>query len=156
MDIRGHAAIVTGGASGLGEATARELARLGAKVAIFDTNADLARKAAAEIGGNACICDITDADSTVAAMEQAEKEHGPARMLMSIAGFGTAKRVIQKDGSAAPLGDFERVVKVNLTGTYNVTRLFAAQAARLEPLEGGERGVNVWTASVAAFDGQVG
>ena len=156
MDIQGQAAIVTGGASGLGEATARELARLGAKVAILDTNAALAAQVAAEIGGIACVCDITDADSTAAALRQAEQAHGPARLLMSIAGIGTAKRVIQKDGSAAPLADFERVVKVNLIGTYNVTRLFAAQAAQLAPLEDGERGVIVWTASVAAFDGQVG
>ena len=156
MNIQGQAAIVTGGASGLGEATARELARLGAKVAILDTNAELAAKVAAEIGGIACVCDITDADSTAAALAQAKQAHGPARLLMSIAGIGTAKRVIQKDGSAAPLADFERVVKVNLIGTYNVTRLFAAQAAKLAPLEDGERGVIVWTASVAAYDGQVG
>lgn len=156
MNIQGQAAIVTGGASGLGEATARELARLGAKVAILDTNAELAAQVAAEIGGIACVCDITDTDSTAAALTQAEQAHGPARLLMSIAGIGTAKRVIQKDGSAAPLADFERVLKVNLIGTYNVTRLFAAQAAQLAPLEDGERGVIVWTASVAAFDGQVG
>jgi NAD(P)-dependent dehydrogenase (short-subunit alcohol dehydrogenase family) len=156
MNIEGQAALVTGGASGLGEATARELARLGAKVAVLDVNQQLAEQVAADIGGVACQCDITNAESVTAALAKAAARHGPARILMNIAGIGTAKRVVQKDGSAAPLEDFARVVNVNLVGTYNVSRLFAAECARLAPLEDNERGVMIFTASVAAFDGQVG
>jgi NAD(P)-dependent dehydrogenase (short-subunit alcohol dehydrogenase family) len=156
MKIQGHPALVTGGASGLGEATARALARLGAKVAVLDVNLALAEKVAAEIGGVACQCDITSTDSLAAALAKAAQAHGPARILMNIAGIGTAKRVVQKDGSAAPLEDFARVINVNLVGTYNASRLFAAECAKLDPLEDGERGVMLFTASVAAFDGQVG
>jgi NAD(P)-dependent dehydrogenase (short-subunit alcohol dehydrogenase family) len=156
MQNQGQAALVTGGGSGLGEATARELARLGAKVAILDVNLVNAEKVAAEIGGVACECDVTSADSVQAAIAQASAAHGPARILMQIAGIGAAKRVVGKDGNAAPLEDFVRVVNVNLIGTYNVARLFAAACAKLEPMEDGERGAMVFTASVAAFDGQVG
>jgi NAD(P)-dependent dehydrogenase (short-subunit alcohol dehydrogenase family) len=156
MKIQGQAALVTGGASGLGEATARELARLGAKVAVLDVNLAQAEKVAAEIGGVACQCDITNAESMAAAIAKAAQKHGPARILMNIAGIGTAKRIVQKDGSAAPLEDFARVVNINLVGTYNASRLFAAECAKLAPLEDGERGVMLFTASVAAFDGQVG
>lgn len=156
MNIQGQAALVTGGGSGLGEATARELARLGAKVAILDVNLANAEKVAAEIGGVACQCDVTSPDSVQAAIDAATAAHGPARILMQIAGIGSAKRVVGKDGNAAPLEDFVRVVNVNLIGTYNVARLFAAAAARLDPMEDGERGAMVFTASVAAFDGQVG
>ena len=158
MQIPGHTALVTGGGSGLGAAVARELARQGAKVAVLDVNAAGAEAVAAEIGGLALRCDITDSASVSAALDAAEAALGPARILMNIAGIGTAKRVIQRDGSPAPLEDFERVVRVNLLGTYNMVRLAAARIAKLEPLEGtaGERGVIVNTASVAAFDGQVG
>ncbi|MGO4392073.1 SDR family NAD(P)-dependent oxidoreductase [Variovorax sp. M-6] len=156
MNIQGQAALVTGGASGLGEATARELARLGAKVAVLDVNAQLAEKVAAEIGGIACVCDITQEASVTAALDKAEAAHGPARILMNVAGIGTAKRIVGKDGNAAPLEDFVRVVNVNLVGAYNISRLYAARCAKLDPLEGGERGVMLFTASVAAFDGQVG
>ncbi|MBA4194602.1 MAG: 3-hydroxyacyl-CoA dehydrogenase [Comamonadaceae bacterium] len=156
MQISGHAALVTGGGSGLGEATARELARLGAKVAVLDVNADNARRVAADIGGLGLACDITDTASLQAALDTASAAHGPARILMNIAGIGTAKRVVQKDGSAAPLEDFSRVISVNLIGSYNAARLFAAACAKLEPLADGERGVMLFTASVAAFDGQVG
>ncbi|WP_427912770.1 SDR family NAD(P)-dependent oxidoreductase [Ramlibacter sp. MMS24-I3-19] len=156
MNIQGQAALVTGGASGLGEATARELARLGAKVAVLDVNLAQAEKVAAEIGGIACQCDITSTESLQAALARASAAHGPARILMNIAGIGTARRVVQKDGSAAPLDDFARVININLVGTYNASRLFAAECAKLPPLEGGERGVMMFTASVAAFDGQVG
>ncbi|MDP3413542.1 MAG: SDR family NAD(P)-dependent oxidoreductase [Polaromonas sp.] len=159
MNILGHAAIVTGGASGLGEATARELARLGAKVALLDVNLALAQQVAADIGADravACACDITSSDSVAAALAQAAAAHGPARILMNIAGIGSAKRVVQKDGSPAPLDDFARVITINLIGSYNVSRLFAAACAKLAPLDDGERGVMMFTASVAAFDGQVG
>lgn len=156
MNIQGQAALVTGGASGLGEATARALARQGARVAILDVNAALAEQVAADIGGIACVCDITSTDSVLAALARASAAHGPARILMNIAGIGTAKRIIAKDGTPAPLEDFARVVQVNLVGSYNISRLFAAECAGLAPLEDGERGVMVFTASVAAFDGQVG
>jgi NAD(P)-dependent dehydrogenase (short-subunit alcohol dehydrogenase family) len=156
MKIQGHAVLVTGGGSGLGEATARELARLGARVAVLDVNFANAEKVAADIGGLACQCDITDTDSLQAAIARAADAHGPARILMNIAGIGSAKRVVSKDGNPAPLEDFAKVINVNLIGTYNVSRLFAAECAKLSPLEDGERGVMLFTASVAAFDGQVG
>lgn len=156
MNIQGHAALVTGGASGLGEAVAHELARLGARVAVLDVNMALAEKVAAETGGIACQCDITNTDSVVAALAKATAAHGPARILMNIAGIGTAKRIVGKDGNAAPLEDFARVINVNLIGSYNISRLFAAACTTLDPLEDGERGVMMFTASVAAFDGQVG
>ena len=156
MQIQGQAALVTGGASGLGEATARALAAQGAKVAVLDRNAELAEKVAAEIGGVACPCDITDPASVQAAIDKAAAAHGPARILMNVAGIGSAKRVVQRDGSAAPLEDFVRVVNINLIGTYNVSRLFAAACSKLPVLDNGERGVMMFTASVAAFDGQVG
>ena len=156
MNISGHAALVTGGASGLGEATARELARLGAKVAILDVNMALAEAVAKDIGGIACQCDITSTESATAAIAIAREAHGAARILMNIAGVGGAKRIVQKDGSAAPLEDFARVVNINLIGAYNVTRLFAAECAALSPMDDKERGVIMFTASVAAFDGQVG
>ena len=163
MQIQGQAALVTGGGSGLGEATARELARLGAKVAVLDVNLANAERVAADIGaefGNgcavACACDITNTDSLQAAITKAAEAHGPARILMHIAGIGAAKRLIARDGTPAPLEDFARVVNVNLIGSYNAARLFAAECAKLDPLEDGERGVMVLTASVAAFDGQVG
>ena len=156
MNIQGQAALVTGGGSGLGEATARELARLGARVAVLDINLANAQKVAGEIDGVAVQCDITDGASLQAAIDAAAASHGPARILAHIAGIGAAKRVIGKDGNAAPLEDFARIINVNLIGTYNAARLFAAACAKLDPLEDGERGVMVFTASVAAFDGQVG
>ena len=156
MHITGQAALVTGGGSGLGEASARELARLGAKVTILDVNLAQAQQVAGEIGGLAIQCDVTNAASVQAALEQAAAAHGPARILLQIAGIGSAKRIIAKDGNAAPLEDFAKVIEVNLLGTYNVARLFAAACAQQAPLEDGERGVMVFTASVAAFDGQVG
>jgi NAD(P)-dependent dehydrogenase (short-subunit alcohol dehydrogenase family) len=156
MNIQGQAALVTGGASGLGAATARELARLGARVAVLDRNAEGAAVVAAEIGGIGIECDITSTDSVLAALDAARAVHGPARLLMNVAGIGSAKRIVGKDGAPAPLEDFERVVRVNLIGTYNITRLAVAEMVKLEPLADGERGVIVNTASVAAFDGQVG
>ncbi|MDQ3060232.1 MAG: SDR family NAD(P)-dependent oxidoreductase [Pseudomonadota bacterium] len=161
MQIQGQAALVTGAGSGLGEATARELARLGAKVAVLDVNLANAERVATDInasGGNAVAvaCDITSSDSLQAAIAKAAEAHGPARILMNIAGIGTAKRLLNKEGQPAPLEDFAKVVNVNLIGSYNAARLFAAECAKLVPLEDGERGVMMFTASVAAFDGQVG
>jgi len=163
MKIEGQTAWVTGAASGLGEATAHELARCGAKVAVMDVNLAQAEQVAAAINATygegravACACDITQTDSVVAAMTKAKAALGAARILMNVAGIGTAKRVIGKDGQAAPLEDFSRVINVNLIGAYNISRLFAAECAQLSPGEDGERGVMMFTASVAAFDGQVG
>ena len=123
---------------------------------MLDVNLDNAKKVAADIGGIALQADVTSGPSMEAALAEAAAAHGPARILMQIAGIGTAKRVIGKDGNAASLEDFAKVVNVNLIGTYNAARLFAAACAKLEPMEDGERGAMVFTASVAAFDGQVG
>ncbi len=156
MKIDGHAALVTGGGSGLGEAVARALAQAGAKVAVLDRDADNARRVAQDIGGLACPADITDTASLTAALDAAQAAHGAARIVMNIAGIGSARRVVGRDGQPAPLEDFERVIRVNLIGTYNVVRLAAARLVALPPLEDGERGVMLMTASVAAYDGQVG
>jgi len=156
MKIQGQAALVTGGASGLGAQTARELARRGAKVAVLDRNDEGAKAVAAEFGGIGIGCDITSTESLLAALDQARAAHGPARLVMNIAGIGTAKRLIGKDGTPMPLEDFKRVIDVNLVGTFNVIRLACAEIVKLDPLEDGERGVVVNTASVAAFDGQIG
>lgn len=156
MKISGSAALVTGAGSGLGAETARELARRGAKVAVLDINEAAAKAVAAEIGGLALRCDITDSTSVNAALDAAREAHGPARMLMNVAGIGGARRLVGKDGTPMPLEDFQRIVNVNLVGTFNVIRLVAAQMLKLEALDDGERGVIVNTASVAAYDGQVG
>ncbi|MEP7058032.1 MAG: SDR family NAD(P)-dependent oxidoreductase [Caldimonas sp.] len=156
MKIEGKAALVTGGASGLGAATARELARRGAKVAVLDRNGAGAKAVAAEFGGIGLECDITSTESIVAALDAARAAHGPARLVMNIAGIGTAKRLIGRDGTPMPIEEFRRVIEVNLVGTFNMIRLAAAETVRLDPLDDGERGVIVCTASVAAFDGQVG
>jgi NAD(P)-dependent dehydrogenase (short-subunit alcohol dehydrogenase family) len=155
MQLRDQAAIVTGGASGLGAATARKLAARGAKVAICDLNAKLAETVAAEIGGIAVICDVADAAAAEAAVAQAAKAHGPARVLVNCAGIGVAKRVIGREGPMA-LSDFEKVIKINLIGSFNMLRLATAEMTKLEPLSTGERGVVICTASVAAYDGQIG
>lgn len=155
MQLRDQAAIVTGGASGLGAATARRLAAQGAKVAVCDLNAKLAETVAAEIGGVAVVCDVSDAASAEAAVAAATKAHGPARVLVNCAGIGVAKRVIGKEGPM-PLADFERVIKINLIGSFNMLRLATAEMSKLEPLSTGERGVVICTASVAAYDGQIG
>jgi NAD(P)-dependent dehydrogenase (short-subunit alcohol dehydrogenase family) len=155
MKLTGMPAIVSGGASGLGAETARHLAREGAKVAVLDLNIDLARAVAAEIGGQAIACDVTDAKSAEAAIVSAREKHGAARVLVNCAGIGRAKRIVGRDGPM-PLDEFARVIQVNLVGTFNMMRVAAADMAKLEPLEDGERGVIVSTASVAAFEGQIG
>jgi NAD(P)-dependent dehydrogenase (short-subunit alcohol dehydrogenase family) len=156
MKIDGQSALVTGGGSGLGEAVARALAAQGAKVLVLDMNAAGAQRVASEIGGLAAVADVCDTAAVTAALDAATAAHGMPRIIMNIAGIGTAKRIVGKDGAPAPLEDFERVVRINLIGTYNVARLAAARIIALEPLDDGERGVMVNTASVAAFDGQVG
>ena len=156
MNIQGQSAFVTGGGSGLGEAVARELTRLGAKVTVFDRNAEGAQRVAGEIGGLATVGDVADSDNVTAALDAATAADGVPRIVMNVAGIGKANRIVQKDGTASPLEDFERVLRVNLVGTYNVARLAAARIVALDALADGERGVIVNTASVAAFDGQVG
>ena len=122
----------------------------------FDINMALAEQVAADIGGVACHCDITQTESVQKALAKAGAVHGPARLLMNVAGIGTAKRLVGKDGSPAPLEDFVKVINVNLIGAYNISRLFAAECVKLSPGLDGQRGVMIFTASVAAFDGQVG
>lgn len=155
MDPKGHAAIVTGAASGLGAETAASLAAAGAKVACLDVNIDGAKQTAEKIGGIAIECDVTSSDGAVAALKAAKDRHGPARILINCAGIGPARRIVGRDGPH-PLAEYERVIAVNLTGTFNMMRLFAAEAQNLEPLDDNERGVIVSTASVAAYEGQIG
>jgi NAD(P)-dependent dehydrogenase (short-subunit alcohol dehydrogenase family) len=155
MQLKDQAAIVTGGASGLGAATARRLAKEGAKVASCDVNAKLAETVAKEIGGVAVTCDVADSASAEAAIAAAAKAHGPARVLINCAGIGVAKRVIGREGPMA-LADFDRVIRINLIGSFNMIRLAAADMTKLEPLTTGERGVMISTASIAAYDGQIG
>jgi NAD(P)-dependent dehydrogenase (short-subunit alcohol dehydrogenase family) len=155
MDIKGQAAIVTGGASGLGAATARALAAAGAKVAVFDVNDTGAAGIARDIGGIGVACDVGNAGSAEAAIAKAKAAHGVARVLVNCAGIGPAKRIVGRDGPM-PLEDFERVIRINLIGTFNMMRLAAADMQTAEPFADGERGVIVSTASIAAFEGQVG
>ncbi len=155
MDPKGHAAIVTGAASGLGAETAAQLAAAGCKVACLDVNVDGAKATAGKIGGIAVRCDVTSSDSAEAALKEARDKHGPARILINCAGVGPAKRMVGRDGPM-PLAEFEKVIAINLTGTFNLMRLCAADMQNLSPFADGERGVIVTTASVAAFDGQIG
>jgi len=155
MHPNGHAALVTGGGSGLGRATAERLAALGAKVAILDVNGDAARSIAAKIGGLGIFCDVTSQDGTAAALAEARAAHGAARILVNCAGIGPARRIVGRDGPQ-PLDDFARAVNINLIGTFNAMRLAAADMQALAPLQDGERGIIVSTASVAAYDGQIG
>ena len=154
MQINGQTAIVTGGGSGLGAATAVQLAEAGAKVAIFDINAEGAKAAAAGIGGLAVACDVTDAVGAERAIADVAAQLGPPRVLVNCAGIGPAKRIVGRDGPQ-PLADYERVIRINLVGTFNMLRLAAAAMQMLEPIDN-ERGVIINTASVAAFDGQIG
>ncbi len=156
MEIKGHAAIVTGAGSGLGAETARFLAARGAKVALLDLDAKAAAAVAEEIGGVAFGCDVSDASSAEAAVAKAKERHGPARFCINCAGIAPAKRMVGREGPM-PLNEFKKVIDVNLIGTFNVTRLAAADMAELEAVnDSGERGVIVCTASIAAFEGQIG
>ena len=151
MDVRGQVAVVTGGASGLGAATAEALAAAGAEVVIIDMNAALAEVTAARLGGRAFVCDVANAE----AAERVMAEIGAHRVLVNCAGIGTAGRIVGREG---PLGlaAFEKVVRVNLVGTFNMLRLSGHAMSTLAPLADGERGVIINTASIAAYDGQIG
>jgi len=155
MKFHGITAIVTGGASGLGAATAQALSTAGARVAILDLDAGAAQARAAKFGGLGIGCDVTDSDSAVAAMEQVRAEYGPARILICCAGIAPAGRIIGRNGPM-PLAAFRRVIDVNLLGSFNLLRLAAADMAGMEPLEDGERGLVLLTASIAAYEGQIG
>ncbi len=155
MELAGKAAVITGGASGLGAATAEALARAGAKVAVVDRNETAAKATAERIGGLAIAADVADAASAEAAVARARATNGPVRVLVNCAGVADAGRIIGREGPL-PLAAFEKVISVNLVGTFNMLRLAAAEMATLEPEKDGERGVVINTASVAAFEGQVG
>lgn len=155
MNIAGLSALVTGGGSGMGAATARHLAGLGAKVTVLDVNKNAVEAVAAEIGGLGLACDVSSAASAEEAVAKAAEAHGPARILVNCAGVAPAKRIVGRDGPMA-LDDFRRVIDINLIGTFNLLRLAAAGMATLDPLDSGERGVIVNTASVAAYEGQIG
>ena len=153
MNIEGSAAVVTGGASGLGLATAKRLAAAGAHVTILDLPSAPGEERAAAIGGSFAPGDVTSEDDVTAALDRAG-EHGPVRVAVNCAGIGTAGRVIGKNG-VLPLDQFARVINVNLIGTFNVIRLAAERMVATDEVDG-ERGVIVNTASVAAFEGQIG
>jgi NAD(P)-dependent dehydrogenase (short-subunit alcohol dehydrogenase family) len=161
MKLSGHAAVVTGGASGLGEATARALAAEGVKVALFDLNRERGDLVAAEIGGIACTVDVTDDDSVTAGFARAREAHGQERFLINCAGRGNSFKTAGRSRETGeittfPLDGFERVVQINLIGTFRCITKAAAGMLTLDPLEDGERGCIVNTASVAAEDGQMG
>lgn len=158
MDLNGISAIVTGGASGLGEATVRRLADRGARVVVADMNPDKGEVVAKDVGGAFALADVTDTDQVTAAVELA-MELGPLRALVTAAGIGWATRTVGRDGqyaSAHDLGVYRKVIEVNLVGTFNCIRLAATAMSRTEPLADNERGAIVTVASVAAFDGQIG
>jgi NAD(P)-dependent dehydrogenase (short-subunit alcohol dehydrogenase family) len=151
MNVKGHAAIVTGGGSGLGAGTAKMLAAAGARVALLDVNMEGAEKVAKEIGGIAIRCDVSNAADGEKAVAAARDKHGAARVLINCAGIAPAARIVGKEGPLA-LDAFARVINVNLIGSFNMMRLAAADMAKLEPLAD----VIISTASVAAFEGQIG
>ncbi|WP_395670715.1 SDR family NAD(P)-dependent oxidoreductase [Phenylobacterium sp.] len=155
MKLENASAFVTGGGSGLGAATAEALAAAGARVTIFDRDADKANAVAQRLGGIAAVGDVTSEADAQAAFAKAREAHGALRVLVNCAGIGTAARILGREGPM-PLDRFETVIRVNLIGTFNMMRLGAAEMAQAEPSEDGERGVIISTASVAAYEGQVG
>jgi NAD(P)-dependent dehydrogenase (short-subunit alcohol dehydrogenase family) len=155
MDPRGQVALITGGASGLGAATAQALAAAGAKVALLDVNEKAASENAAKLGGIGVGCDVTDETSAANAIAKARDALGVARILVNCAGVAPARRILGRDGPM-PLADYRKVIEINLIGTFNMLRLAAADMSTDDPLPDGDRGVIVSTASVAAFEGQVG
>jgi NAD(P)-dependent dehydrogenase (short-subunit alcohol dehydrogenase family) len=156
VEISGVAALVSGGASGLGRATATALVGAGAKVALLDINGAAAEATARELGGIGLACDVTSAASVEAAVAAARDRQGVARVVVNCAGIGRAGRIVDRDGKPTPLDEFRQVVEVNLIGSFNLLRVAAADMAALDPLADGERGVILLTASIAAYDGQIG
>ena len=161
MNVSGIAAVVTGGASGLGEATARELAKRGAKVAVFDRDADKGEKVAAELGGIFCEADVTSDERVAAAFSKAREAHGQERILVNCAGVANAAKTVARDKETKaaklyPMQQFELAIQINLIGSFRCIANAAFGMADLEPLEDGEKGVIINTASVAAEDGQIG
>lgn len=154
MNLSGASALVTGGASGLGAATARRLARTGAHVVVLDLNDELGKELADEIDGSYARADVTDTSGVEAALDLAV-ENGPLRALVHCAGKGGTVRLVDRDGAAGDLEQYQQLININLVGTFNVLRLAAARMAANEPVDG-ERGVCVLTASVAAWEGQIG
>ena len=155
MEFKNVAAIVTGGASGLGEGAARALAASGCKVAILDLQKEQGRKVAEDIGGIFLECDVSSPNSAEAAINAAREAHGPCGIAVNCAGIATASKILGREG-VMPLENFSKVIQVNLIGTFNILRLAAADMAQREPNADGERGVIINTASVAAYDGQIG
>ena len=161
MKVEGVAAVVTGGASGLGEATARELARRGAKVAVFDRDAPRGEKVAAEIGGVFCEVDVTSDEKVAAAFAKAREAHGQERILVNCAGVANAAKTVARDKETKaakpyPMQQFELAIQINLIGSFRCIANAAFGMVDLVRLEDGERGVIINTASVAAEDGQIG
>ncbi len=158
MQLKDSVALVTGGASGLGGATVRRFVEAGAKAIIVDRDEDKGKALAEELGENArfALTDVTDEAAVQAAVDMAYEAFGGLHITVNCAGVGWAMRTVNKDGSPHPLDLFETVIKINLIGTFNVIRLAAARMAENEPNAAGERGVIINTASVAAFDGQIG
>ena len=161
MNINGLSAVVTGAASGLGEATARELAKRGAKVAVFDRDADKGEKVAAEIGGVFCEVDVTSDERVAAAFARAREAHGQERVLVNCAGVANAAKTVGRDKETKapkfyPMVQFELAIQINLIGTFRCIAHSAFGMVSLDPLEDGERGCIINTASVAAEDGQIG
>jgi NAD(P)-dependent dehydrogenase (short-subunit alcohol dehydrogenase family) len=154
MELKDVAVLITGGGSGLGEATARAMAAKGARIGVIDQNKDNAEKVAAEVKGVALHADVTSEEQIKAAIAKAEAAHGVARVLMNCAGIGGSQRIVGRDG-VYPLEKFARIINVNLIGTFNCLRLFAERLVTIEPV-GEERGVIINTASVAAYEGQIG
>ncbi|MDO6440969.1 MULTISPECIES: SDR family NAD(P)-dependent oxidoreductase [unclassified Marinobacter] len=155
MEFKNIPAIVTGGASGLGEGAARALAAAGCKVAILDLQKEQGEKVAADIGGIFVHCDVSSPDSAEAALAAAREAHGPCGIAVNCAGIGPAAKILGRDG-VMPLEKFSKVIQINLIGTFNILRLAAADMAQREPNADGERGVIINTASVAAYEGQIG
>ena len=155
MQVDGNVAIITGGASGLGAGAARELAQAGGQIAIWDIQEDKGLEIAKEVGGVFCNCDVTSEESVIAAMEETKEALGVGRILVNCAGTGIAIKTSSR-GEAHPLDQFQRIININLIGTFNCIRLATTAMIELEPMDHGERGVVINTASVAAYDGQIG
>lgn len=157
MDIKDKVIVITGGASGMGAACAQRFSQAGASVALLDMNEERVKEQASKCGGIGLACDVSDASSIQQAIKSVVNHYSAIHVAINCAGIAPAKRIVGKDGGAMPLDDFKRVIDINLVGSFNVTRLVAAQIAKQDPqTSSGECGVIINTASVAAFEGQIG